>query len=70
MSRYISKALIDWNDFGKTIGDVNGGFSLLEFLDYCTVLEGIILYYELVHRNFFPGSDGILKRKNTAIRKR
>lgn len=48
MSRYISKALVDWSGFGKTIGDVQGGFSLLEFLDYCTVLEGIILYDELV----------------------
>lgn len=48
MSKYISKALVDWSGFGKTIGDVQGGFSLLEFLDYCTVLEGIILYDELV----------------------
>lgn len=48
MSRYVSKALVDWSGFGKTIGDVQGGFSLLEFLDYCTVLEGIILYDELV----------------------
>jgi len=48
MSKYISRALVDWSGFGKTIGDVQGGFSLLEFLDYCTVLEGIILYDELV----------------------
>lgn len=48
MSRYVSKALVDWSGFGKTIGDVQGSFSLLEFLDFCTVLEGIILYDELV----------------------
>ena len=48
MSKYVSKALVGWSGFGKTIGDVQGGFSLLEFLDYCTVLEGIILYDELV----------------------
>jgi hypothetical protein len=48
MSRYVSRALVDWSGFGKTIGDVQGGFSLLEFLDYCTVLEGVILYDELV----------------------
>lgn len=48
MAKYISKALVDWSGFGKTIGDVQGSFSLLEFLDYCTVLEGLILYDELV----------------------
>jgi hypothetical protein len=48
MSKYISKALVGWSGFGKTIGDVQGGFSLLEFLDYCTVLEGIVLYDLLV----------------------
>lgn len=48
MSKYISKALVDWSGFGKTIGDVQGGFSLLEFLDYCTVLEGVVLYDMLI----------------------
>jgi hypothetical protein len=48
MTKYVSQALVDWSGFGKTIGDVQGGFSLLEFLDYCTVLEGIILYDELI----------------------
>lgn len=48
MDKYTSKALVDWSGFCKTIRDVQSGFSLLEFLDYCTVLEGIILYDELV----------------------
>lgn len=48
MSKYISKALVDWSGFGKTIGDIQSEFSLLEFLDYCTVLEGLILYDQLI----------------------
>jgi len=48
MEKYKSKALVDWSGFGKTIGDVQGGFSLLEFLDFCTAIEGIVLYDLLV----------------------
>lgn len=47
-SHYKSQALVDWSGLGKTIGDVQGSFSLLEFLDFCTVIEGIILYDELI----------------------
>lgn len=46
----------------KLLVIVQGGFSLLEFLDYCTVLEGIILYDELV-----PVGGRIKDKWNTEI---
>lgn len=46
--KYQSKALVDSSGFGKTVGDIQGDFSLLEFLDYCTVLEGIVIHDELI----------------------
>lgn len=55
--KYQSKALVDSSGFGKTVGDVQNDFSLLEFLDYCTVLEGIVIYDELIPVAQLPRDD-------------
>lgn len=45
---YISSALVDYSGFGKTINDLHGSFSLLEFLDFCAILEGLVLHDQLI----------------------
>ena len=43
-----SDALVDYSGLSKTLGDLGHSFSLLEFLDLCAVLEGIVLHDRLV----------------------
>lgn len=43
-----SQALVDMSGFGKTLNDIQGGFSALEFFDFCTAVEGIVLFDELL----------------------
>lgn len=43
-----SSALVDYSGFSKTLNDLNSSFSLLEFLDLCAILEGLILHDKLV----------------------
>jgi hypothetical protein len=45
---HLSSALVDYSGFGKTINDLNGSFSLLEFLDLCAILEGLVLHDRLI----------------------
>lgn len=45
---FYSDALVDYSGLSKTLGDLGHGFSLLEFLDLCAVLEGIVLHDRLV----------------------
>lgn len=45
---HLSSALVDYSGFGKTINDLNGAFSLLEFLDLCAILEGLVLHDRLI----------------------
>lgn len=50
-------ALVDYSGLSKTLGDLERGFSLLEFLDLCAVLEGIILHDRLLMVGaIFPSS--------------
>jgi hypothetical protein len=45
---HFSDAIVDFSGFSKTIGDLQSSFSLLEFLDYCSVMEGIVLHDRLI----------------------
>lgn len=45
---YHSVALVDYSGLGKTINDLRGSFSLLEFLDLCAILEGVVLHDRLI----------------------
>lgn len=45
---YYSDAVVDFSGFGKTIGDLQSSFSLLEFLDYCAIMEGLVLHDRLI----------------------
>lgn len=45
---HYSDALVDYSGLSKTLGDLGHSFSLLEFLDLCAVLEGIVLHDRLV----------------------
>jgi hypothetical protein len=46
--RFFSDALVDYSGFAKTLGDLRGSFSLLEFLDLCAILEGLVLHDRLI----------------------
>ena len=41
-------ALIDYAGVLKTVGDLQDRFSLLNFLDYCAIVEGLVLHERLV----------------------
>ncbi len=74
MDRYYSDALVDFSGFGKTIGDLSSSFSLLEFLDYCAVLEGIVLHDRLIvigaFKHFEKWNDffNLLEREGVILR--
>ncbi len=53
---HYSDALVDYSGLSKTLGDLGHSFSLLEFLDLCAVLEGIVLHDRLV----VVGSDSLI----------
>lgn len=48
MKTYISEALVDYSGIGKTVNDLLGRFSVLQFLDFCTFIEGVVLYDRLI----------------------
>ena len=45
---HYSDALVDYSGLSKTLGGLVHSFSLLEFLDLCAILEGIVLHDRLV----------------------
>jgi len=47
-NNFISRALVDYSGFSKTIKDIHGRFNLLNFLDFCSIIEGIVLHDKLI----------------------
>jgi hypothetical protein len=45
---FYSDALVDFSGFCKTLGGLSSSFSLLEFVDYCAILEGMVLHDRLI----------------------
>ena len=48
MNQYLSEALVDYSGIGKTVNDLLGRFSILQFLDFCSLIEGVVLYDRLI----------------------
>ena len=48
MTDYLNEALVDYSGIGKTVNDLLGRFSILQFLDFCSLVEGIVLYDRLI----------------------
>ena len=61
--QYESSALVDHSGLVKTVATLSESFCLLEFLDLCTLLEGIILHDQLlvVRTDTENGGEGFLK---------
>lgn len=45
---FTSDALVDYSGLSKTVADIQRGFSLVEFLDACALVEGIVLHDRLL----------------------
>lgn len=48
MTDYLNEALVDYSGIGKTVNDLLARFSILQFLDFCSLVEGIVLYDRLI----------------------
>jgi hypothetical protein len=44
----LGNALVDYSGVAKTVNDLQGRFSLLQLLDLCVLVEGIVLYEQLI----------------------
>lgn len=42
-----SKVLVDMRGFARTLNSVHGNFGIVEFLDFCTAIEAIVLHDQL-----------------------
>ena len=45
---FLSDALVDYGGIAKTVNDLYGRFSILQFLDFCSLTEGIVLHDRLI----------------------
>lgn len=43
-----TSCLVDYSGIGKTIGDLMGRFSTLNFFDFCVIAEGIVLHDKII----------------------
>lgn len=48
MNHHLSEALVDYSGIAKTVNDLLGRFTILQFLDFCSLIEGIVLYDRLI----------------------
>lgn len=69
MDKFLSKALVEEGGLGKTIFAVREQFALIEFLDFCSFLESIVLNDKLVmvsqyKKEQFQEEDAIPGKKN------
>jgi len=73
MENYFNEALVDYSGLGKTVNDLLGRFSILQFLDFCSLVEGIILYDRLImvgsiNKNVGGSNDNIEGRWNDNLK--
>ncbi|MBF0378258.1 MAG: hypothetical protein HQK72_12360 [Desulfamplus sp.] len=48
MEEYLNEALVDYSGIAKTVNDLLSRFTILQFLDFCSLVEGIVLYDRLI----------------------
>lgn len=48
MIQYSSQALVDYSGLGKTVRGIRESFSMPNFFDFCSFIEGVILYDKLM----------------------
>ncbi len=45
---HFSDAIVDYSGIGKTVNDLRSRFQLLEFLDLCSFMEGVVLHDRVI----------------------